>query len=663
MTQGVHDAADMNPNWIEQFDQAVATFVEAADVAKPHHRPKLLTAAERLLRRPEGVAYVYERAPELHHGDLFAGGPWERPERLVPTLVEGTLRAGGETTLMEILSELRLLAIAQGRIDHDELTPDAACDFLEEVLVLSLDLAFPSGSEADRSAADPTGHKARALFDLILQHVPLTGVKRTLGREVAMIMHQRPIVTLRARTLLSFARDRFELDREDATDRTILRYLDAVEGPSPLSREHTDPADYERALRSAEEETLATEAKALGRSMRETGLVAAYHPVLVRHLVDRPKLLAQALQLGDAGRQQLREHHELVAAIIDAAMHPATDQAVYGLAEVLNHGLLSRGPVRTALERMLTLDVHPDVAADILHSVGAELPANRILLADALSVLGQPLGVSQGWSPTCQSARGIALWSQFAPGKLLDMVINVARSHRLEMRFEGATLDSSLLPQGLQTEVDYTLDAVSTVLVPHLDRIYNEMMRRAAFRDDDPHKWVNPALYGQWIPTGFRSTFDPITHAIHDFGGFVRTFYASHHPTFNGGHDLAYSSPVGLFITSARGDLLGFHAVSLLRVAPHGNEDGMRAYFLNPNAEGRQDWGHGVVPTVYGHGERPGESSLPFEQFVSRLYAFHYNPHTMGELTAVDADEVARVTRAARDSWGTSYTWLDPVLS
>lgn len=651
----------MNSTWIEQFDRAATTFADAADVAKLHHRPKLLTAAERLLREPEGVAHVFERAPDLDRAGLFAGTPWEHPERLVPTLVEGTLRAGGETSLMEMLSELRLLAIAEGRIVHPEVTPDRARDFLEEVLVLSLDLAFPSGSEAERTSDDPTGRKARALFVLILRHVPLDGVKRTLAREVAMIMHQRPIVTLRARTLLAFARERFELSPEDRIDRPLLRYLDAVEGPSPLAREHPDARAYGRAIRPAGDETLASEAKALGRSMRETGLVAAQHAELVRHLADRPKLLAHALRLSDAGRQQLREHHELVAAIIDAAIHPETEQAVYGLAEVLDHGLLSRIPVRTALKRMMTLDVHPDVAADVLHSVAADLSAERILLADTLSVLGQPLGVSQGWSPTCQSARGIALWSQFAPGKLLDMVISVARSHKLEMRFEGATLDSSLLPQGLQTQVDYTLDAVSTVLVPHLDRIYNEMMRRAAFRGDDPHKWVNPALYGQWIPTGFRSAFDPVAHAIRDYEAFVRTFYASHHPSYNGGHDLAYPSPVGLFITSARAELLGFHAVSLLRVAPHGPAGEMRAYFLNPNAEGRQDWGDGVEPSVYGCGERPGESSLPFGQFVSRLYAFHFNPSTVGDLAGVDPDEVERVTRAARDSWGTSYGWLDPV--
>lgn len=649
----------MNPAWVRGFDEAADAFAAAAEVARPRHRPALLTSAERLLRDVDGVAHVYARTPDLVRARLFADTPWDRPERLVPTLVEGTLRAGGEASLLETFSELRMLAIAEGRLEHDDVTPGRARDFLEEVLVLSLDLAFPSGSEAERLAGEPTARRARALFDAILRHVPMDGVQRVLTREVAMIMHQRPIVTLRARTLLAFARDRFDLRRDARGDRDLLRFLDAVHGPTPLAQAHPDPAAYDRALASLDEAGLTAEAKAAGRSMRDTGLVAAQHAVLVRRVADRPKLLAVALQLGDAGRQQLREHHALVREIVGAAIHPETEQAVYGLAEVLNQGLLSRQPVRTALRRMMTLEMHPDVAADVLHSVDADLPAERILLADTLSVLGQPLGVSQGWSPTCQSARGISLWSRFAPGKLLDMVVSVARTHRLEMRFEGATLDSSLLPQGLQTQVDYTLDAVSTVLVPHLDRIYNEMMRRAAFRDDDPHKWVNPALYGQWIPTGFRSAFDPVTHAIRDFGGFVRTFYASHHPAYNGGHDLAYPSPVGLFVTSARAELLGFHAVSLLRVAADGPGGEMRAYFLNPNAEGRQDWGHGVEPRVHGCGERPGESSLPFGEFVSRLYAYHYNPATLGDPEAVEAGEVDRVTTAARGSWGEAYAWLD----
>lgn len=653
----------MNPTWIERFDEALATFAGAAPIARPHHRPKVLTAAERLLRDSDGVAALYERIVQVVEAGMLEGTTWEHPERLVPGLVEGTLRAGGEPALMEVFSELRMLALAEGRLPNAPMSPDRARDFLEQALVASLDLVRSASGGSDPADDDPTAWRAKLLFEHILAYLPLDRLERTLGREVALILHQRPIVTLRARTLLRFARERFALDHRDLVDRSLLRYLEAIEGPTALSRKHADPGAYARHLERLGHEALRAEADELGRSMRETGLVAPHLPVLLRHGVDDPSLLARAMNLREAGRQQLEEHRELVAEIITRAVHPETEQSVYGLAGLLDQGLLSRGPVRAGLTRLSTLDIHPDVAADILHSVDADLSANAILLADTLSVLSQPLGVRQGWSPTCQSARGIALWSHHAPGKLLDMVITVAQSGRLEMRFEGATLDSSVLPQGLQTEIDYRLDAVSTVLVPHLDRIYNEMMRRGALRDDDPHKWVNPALYGHWIPTGFRSAFDQVTQSIYDYEGFVRTFYASHHPQANGGHDLAYPSPVGLFITSAQGDLLGFHAVSLLRVAAHGPDHEIRAYFFNPNAEGQQDWGQGVLPSVYGHGERAGESSLPFAQFVARLYAFHYNPHIMADTADVDDEAVADVQKMAHESWGSAYAWAAPIPS
>lgn len=644
----------------KRFDLAVEELAQASDLAKPLHRPKLLTCSESMLGTPEGIEYAYGRMGDLVAAGLFVGGPWERPQRLVPTLVAGTLRAGGETTLMEVLSELRMLALATGKITDPELSPEDACAFLEEVTVLNLDLAFPSGSEQERDLPAAVTRKARALFDLILRHVPIDGVKARMSSEVEMIMHQRPIVTQRARTMLDFARRRFELDRDEPADEVLLRYLDAVDGPTLLSGEHHGPAAYVAAFARLDPHEAEAEARALASAMRETGLVSAQHAALLRAVADRPELLAAALQLSSAGRQQLDEHHALVAEIVEAAIRPATEQAVYGLAELLDAGLLSRDPVRNGLGRLLTLSMDPQVEANVGRSVDSELPATRVLLADALNVLGQPLGVSQGWSPTCQSARGISLWSQHAPAKLLDMVITVAQSNRLEMRFESETLDSSTLPAGLATEIDQTLDAVSTVLVPHLDRLYNEMMKRASLRTDDPHKWVNPALYGHWIPTGFFSAFDPVTQSIHRYEAFVRTFYMTHHPAYNQGHGLAYPSPVGLFITSAGGDLLGFHAVSLLRVAEHDGE--ARAYFLNPNAEGRQDWGDGVEPTVYGHGERAGESSLPFGQFASRLYAFHYNPSDVGDLASVDDAEVAAVVRAARETWGTSYVWLDAVV-
>ena len=103
--------------------------------------------------------------------------------------------------------------------------------------------------------------------------------------------------------------------------------------------------------------------------------------------------------------------------------------------------------------------------------------------------------------------------------------------------------------------------------------------------------------------------------------------------------------------------MIGFHAVSLLRVRKDDSGQ-MRAYFLNPNNEGRQDWGQGIKPAVMGHGEKHGESSLPFDQFASRIYAFHYNTlEAKDHLNEVPKSTVAKVKKLAKESWGQSYSW------
>ncbi|MDX7527211.1 hypothetical protein SJ358_26850, partial [Enterobacter hormaechei] len=58
-----------------------------------------------------------------------------------------------------------------------------------------------------------------------------------------------------------------------------------------------------------------------------------------------------------------------------------------------------------------------------------------------------------------------------------------------------------------------------------------------------------------------------------------------------------------------------------------------------------------VVSTA-GNGERFGESSLPFEEFASRLYIFHFDTLEPGETGSVTAEEIARVTDLIHHSWG-----------
>ena len=150
-----------------------------------------------------------------------------------------------------------------------------------------------------------------------------------------------------------------------------------------------------------------------------------------------------------------------------------------------------------------------------------------------------------------------------------------------------------------------------------------------------------------------------MTNSIQDFEGFVRLFYKAFHPEYNGGRQMVYPNPVGIFITSSKGVMLGFHAVSLLRVAVNSENDSeVRAYFLNPNNEGRQDWGQGITPSVFGNGEKHGESSLPIFQFAARIYAFHYNDlNALDHSTDIPQSEVDVVCDLAKNSWGKAYVW------
>jgi hypothetical protein len=80
-------------------------------------------------------------------------------------------------------------------------------------------------------------------------------------------------------------------------------------------------------------------------------------------------------------------------------------------------------------------------------------------------------------------------------------------------------------------------------------------------------------------------------------------------------------------------------------------EDVMRVYFYNPNNDGGQNWGNGVIVSTEGHGERFGESSLPFNELASRLYIFHYDPVEELANPRISTEEIEEVLRRGVESW------------
>ena len=664
-------------NILEQLHQ----LRQAGSLTRNEQARKTASALDAVLSHAEGIAWLYEHIEEIDKADFFKGTNWEDPGALNVSLVGGTLKSGGLNTVYEIVSELRLLAIAERKIHNEVMSPEAARDFLEELTVINLDLLFPDASEELRNIDDETQCKIRVMFAFLRDRViEKQRFNSKLADELELICAQRPIVTDRALLILHTLHAQLSEEDFKELDPRLKRFMDAVYAPSPLAREarkrtlsarkfrneRTGTAgtigldDYQEQLEAlpSDSKKLAAECRALAVHLRETGLSSEFHAVALHRVKDDPSLISALLGLNQYGRAEMESHHELTSTFIGFACRPSTSRFVYGLATFLERNLLSRQPVISGLQHLMQVEVHPEVEAAVNKTRrDSDCTALQHILADTICLLGQPLGVGQGWNPTCQSARGMSLWSRHAPGDVLQKITIAATSNNIAMRFEGHLLQASELPEGLAKDFDYHLDAASVVLVPHLDRIYFEMMRLATGRGEDPHKWVNPAMYGQWIPTGFISPYDYLTNTISGYEHFVRLFYATHHPAYNGNQDLTYPNPVGIFITASNGKLLGFHAVSILRVAQH--DGAYRIYFLNPNNEGRQKWQSDILPMVAGNGEVPGESSLPFHQFVSRLYAYHYKPLEVGGIYDVPEDEIQKVVDIAKSSWGESYIWQE----
>ncbi len=610
---------------------------------------------------------LYEYASRFEGAGVFQGTDWARPADLRPEFVAQALQRGGSLLALECLSELRFLAICNGDHEHPDVTADDAHRFLESVIASNLDSIFPGHSGASRAAAAETpqfGEGVRRFFEFLIEGIGSNGILKRVVEESERVLRQRPLmishvkgkVATAARTLMTENRAEIEVGA-----RTLV---DAMEGPTELSRSADDVESYATALRSLDEAALVREAEAFGDAMWATGLVAPQHAVLLRHLSEtRPDLIGSALQVEWTGLGALALHESLVRELIDTAVHPETAQCIYGLANLLVTGHLFFPPIGPSLQRLARLHIAPSTSEILTESLRWDAPSHRlsarsILLAGTLSVMGQPLGIAQGDHPTCQSARAISLWAQVDGGYLLELLAQAARDESITMRFEGTPIRSGELPAGMAAELHTQLDPVSLVLVPHLDRIYAEMSRRVAGRGDDGHRWINPELHGWWVRGGFALALDLTTMSVTHFDDFVRLFFAAYHPRYGGEPALIYPQPIGIASTDQHGVFLGWHAISIQRVAP-GSDGCMRAYFYNPNNDGDQDWGQGLITSTGDHDELAGESSLPFHQFASRVYLFHYNVREHGDPAAVPDEEVARVRELAETSWGANFPWID----
>lgn len=609
----------------------------------------LIRVLRTLFASDDGIRALYERIPILVAMGLFRNTVWDNPARMYPPLVKHSLLGPEPSSVVEAASELRMVALANGKMADPRETADEARGFLEEAMALNLDLVQLGASEEHRLAGGAILDRARRVVRFVADRIPLERLKHVLLDEIDALCQQRRIMTAAAIDMIQRA-EAYADPAGTRVERRLAYYVAAVAGVTDRARRYERHDAYRAALEGLPANELDHEARAFGRSLRATGLASPHHAVLTGHVarVGKRKAIGLALGLGPVGRAQLGRHEALVRELVEAAVTPATPMAISGLAGVLERALFSSPEVCAGLRNLLRQPPSEEASRLLLAARPFEQESaapGPMLLAGALAVLGVPLGVGQGEYPSCQAARGLSLWSQVAPGYFLELLTSAAFDDCTRIRFRGVELCSRDLPKR-PAITDLRLDPASTVLVPHVDCTYAAMLAAVANEPGDPHRYVNPGLYGPWVPTSFDCLFDDKPA---DLLAFIRRFLAVHHPAVDVVEPI-HPRPLGLAITSAHGTYLGLHAISLQRVA-RDPCDRLRAYFFNPNDDGRQDWGQGIVPSTSGAGEEHGESSLPLEELASRIYAFHYHPHEMGSLRAVPNALAERAHELARTSW------------
>jgi hypothetical protein len=640
----------------QTFTRVAAEMAQAPPAAKEAFRDQVLDVCRRLLAAPGGRDFIYQHVEALDRGGLFVGTDWEDPAVLSAALVGNTLsEANSRTAVLEMVSEIRLLAVANGDLYHRGMVPEQARHFLTQVLALNLNRFLTVGGEAERVRADSLSEIVEAQFAYLKDNVGLDDILGKLIEEIWRIMDQRPIQVDQVKAMIGQIAVAMLDGARDTADTALGadRLVSAAFGPTTGCREDPGLPAYEERLALMDANSLQQEAHGFARAMHDTGLVSDYQTVFLRWLVDNGEnnLLASALGLSNTGIDCLRCYEGLIHHLIMEAVWPATSQTVLGLAMMLERGVLYVPPVGPALWRQSSMILAPAVERRLRATFGAEVDPRTHLLAGVINLLGLPLGIGQGNNPTCQSARALSMWSYGQPDFLLHLVAQAAAFDNVIMSFEGQDIDGAAARSAHPQMFLMDVDPVSVVLVPLLNGIYEEMGVMCADRPEDPHKWINRELHGWWVGREFNISVDVADGALIDLRGFLKNFWATYHPMYNGNQPVIHPQPAGVAVTDSLGRFVGWHAITILRVALDQSQE-MRVYFYNPNNDSGQNWGNGVEVSTHGNGERFGEASLPFADFASRLYIFHSDPLQRVGLPRVPERELKAAMQMARESWG-----------
>lgn len=637
---------------IQQLDSVQERLAETRAFAKSTQVARVLDVLRRVMSVPGGIEQVYARIGALEEAGVFVDSDWAFPERLQPSISANTIRVGAtHSILLECLSELRLAAVARGELEHAAISSEQAAHTLAQILALNLQLIFGHMTEAERLHLGNLATLVHDHYQFVAGQVGFGDIIQQLIDEIWRILSQRPVQADHVKEMITSVAVCLSQEENGVTStpRGTERLISALYGPTRGCQEDPGFVVYQQRLAAMDLPSLRNEALGFGRAMHDTGLVSSYHPVFLRFIREHHvELISEALGLSSTGYDALMCYSDLVYQLIDEAVFPETSQAIYGLAGILERGILYASPLAPALWRQINLEL----CSEAIGRLGGDIPGlphPRVrLLAGILCVLGQPLGVGQGNNPTCQSARALSMWSSNDPDYLLQIVAWAARDNDVVMHFEGQAIHSKDLVSATLPLID--VDPLSAVTVPHLDAIYVAMGRLCVGRPEDPHRWINPEFHGWWVGHDFAIAVDVASGKLQQYSDFLRLFHAYYHPLYNGNNPVIHPQPAGIAVTDSASRFLGWHAISIVRVGldPEGV---MRVYFFNPNNDSGQNWGGGVLVSTEGCGERYGEASLAFPAFVSRLYIFHYDQRELPAVIDVPAEILDTVTQMALSSW------------
>lgn len=593
----------------DRFAYLVGLFGQGGIYSKQKIRENLLQESPNFMKDQIGMGYLYGWIPMLDRNGFFAEGPWENVQNLQPQLVRGTLMAEGGLAAAETLSNLRMLAVAAGDYHTPSISMEFAQKYLDEVLAGNLDVLYLPETEETRIMGSQVPLEIRQLFEFISERHASPGILAFLTSEIKKLSVQRPIITDKIEKLIASGIASATKEHRENTD--FQHFEKAVAAPSKLSSK-----TYAELLKRSPETVLEEEAEQLSRSMNETGLVSEFHVHFLSFAAKSDLgLVRTLLGLSQDGFKRLNENAELVRRIIDIAIKPGTKQAVYGLSRLLERDIFTRDFIQ-ALDTFIPAVLTPSIEKKLKTvRIGNADGASALLLAGAVSVLGQPLGIGQGFNPCCQSTRALSYWAQKEPAYLLELLTEALTRGNIVLSLEGKPVDSSTLKV---KELNYTIpmDPVSIVLVPLLDAIYEDMIKRAGFRGEDIHKVINPDFHHKGVLSGFADKYQN--------GDFSSLFHRYYHPGYSINPINDYlPQPAGIIIYDHNDQALGAHAILIQRVGkdPSGF---FRVYFYNPNNDSSQTWGKNIKTSITGNGELEGESSLLFDEFLYCLYAFHF---------------------------------------